>query len=136
MGRAAPRSPVRRFRSGGDPTMARLPGAAPTRPRQSVAQLVAGPTVAAPGSNETLWRSRIDVEVLVPVIASGVKRVVDAIPRSARGLLEKQADVAASVGGRRCSAKPVGDGGQQRVGPVSRARDMDDDRGERHQTRS
>jgi hypothetical protein len=76
------------------------------------------------------------VEALVPVIAGGTTRAVHAIPRGARGLLEKQADVAALVGGRCCSAELVGDGGQQCVGPVSWGCDMDDDRGERHQRRS
>ena len=72
----------------------------------------------------------------MPVIAGGVKRVVDAIPRGARGLLEKKADVAALVSAQRWSAKLVGDVRQQCVGPVARVRNMDDDRGERHQTRS
>jgi hypothetical protein len=100
--------------------------------------VLGGLTVAAPGEDcgETLWRSRVHVEVLVPVIAGGVKRVVDAIPRDACGLLEKKADMAALVSGRRFSAKLVGDGGQQCVGSDSWGCDMDDDRSERHQTRS
>jgi hypothetical protein len=76
------------------------------------------------------------VEVLVPVIAAGVKRVVYAIPRAVCGFLKKKTHVTALVGGRRFSAEMVGDGGEQCVGPVSWARDVDDGRGERHQTRS
>jgi hypothetical protein len=76
------------------------------------------------------------VEVLVPVLAGGINGVVNAIPRGARGLLEKKADVAAVISGRRFSTELTGDGGQQCGGPVSRACDMDNYRGQRHQTRS
>jgi hypothetical protein len=102
------------------------------------ARLLAGLIVAALAEDcgETQWRSWVDVEVLVPVVAGGVERVMDVIPRGARGLLEQKAHVPALVGGRRCLAKLVGDGGQQCVGPVPRACDVDDDRGERHHTRS
>jgi hypothetical protein len=74
--------------------------------------------------------------VLVPVIAGGVKRIVYALPRGALGFLNKDAHVPALVGNRRFSPELPGDGGKQLVGAPSRARHVDDDRGERHQTRS
>jgi hypothetical protein len=76
------------------------------------------------------------VEVLVPVIAGGVKRIVDALPRGALGFLKKDAHVPALVGDLRSSAKLLGEGGKQLVGAPSRARHADDDRGQRHQSRS
>jgi hypothetical protein len=76
------------------------------------------------------------MEVLRPVIAGGVERFVDALPRSVRGLLEKNARVAPLVGGLRVSAEMGGDGGKQFVCALSWARDVDDDRGERHESRS
>ena len=76
------------------------------------------------------------MEVLRPVIAGRVERIVDALPRGVGGLLEKNARVPALVGGLRASAEVGGDGGKQLVGALSRARDADDDRGERHHSRS
>jgi hypothetical protein len=75
------------------------------------------------------------VEVLVPVIAGGVKRIVYVLPRGALGFL-KDAHVPALVGDRRSSPELLGDGGKQLVGAPSRARHVDDDRGERHRSRS
>jgi hypothetical protein len=75
------------------------------------------------------------VEVLVPVIAGGVKRIVYVLPRGALGFL-KDAHVPALVGARRSSPEPLGDGGKQLVGAPSRARHVDDDRGARHRGRS
>jgi hypothetical protein len=76
------------------------------------------------------------VEVLVPVIAGGVKRIVHALPRGALGFLEKDAHVPTLVGDRRSSAELPGDGGKQLVSAPSRARHVDDGRGERHHSRS
>jgi hypothetical protein len=76
------------------------------------------------------------MEVLVPVIAGGAKRIVDALPRGALGFLKKDAHVPALVGQRRSSAEMLGDGGKQLVGAPSRARHLDDDRSERHHSRS
>jgi hypothetical protein len=76
------------------------------------------------------------VEVLAPVIAGGIKRIFYALPRGALGFLEKDAHVPALVGDRRSSAELLGDGGKELVGAPSRARHVDDDRGERHQSRS
>jgi hypothetical protein len=76
------------------------------------------------------------VEVLVPVIAGAVKRLVHALPRGALGFLKKDAHVPALVGLGGSLAELLGDGGKQRVGAPSRARHVDDDRGERHQSRS
>jgi hypothetical protein len=76
------------------------------------------------------------VEVLVPVVAGGVKRIVYALPRGALGFLKKNAHVPSLVGDLRCSAEVRGDGGEQLVGAPSRARHVDDDRGERHLSRS
>jgi hypothetical protein len=76
------------------------------------------------------------VQVLVPVIAGGVKRIVYALPRGALGFLKKDARVPALVGDRRSSSELLGDGGKQLVGPPSRARHMDDDRGQRHKNRA
>jgi hypothetical protein len=76
------------------------------------------------------------VEVLVPVIAGGVKRIVYVLPRGAVGFFKKDAHVPALVGDRRSSAELLGDGGKQLVGAPSRARHVDDDRGERHRSRS
>ena len=76
------------------------------------------------------------MEVLAPVIAGGVKRIVYALPRGARGLLKQDPYVPALVGGRWSSAELLGNGGKELVGAPSRARHADDDRGERHQSRS
>jgi hypothetical protein len=76
------------------------------------------------------------VEVLGPVIAGGVKRIVYPLPRGALGFLNKDAHVPALVGDRRSSAELLGDGDKQLVGAPCRARHVDDDRGERHQSRS
>jgi hypothetical protein len=74
--------------------------------------------------------------VLVPVIAGSVKRIVDAIPRGAPGFLKKNAHVPYLVRDLRLSAETLGDGGEQFVSAPSRARHVDDDRGQRHQNRS
>jgi hypothetical protein len=76
------------------------------------------------------------VQVLVPVIAGGVKRIVYALPRGALGFLKQNAHVPALVGGLRFSAEMIGDRGEQLAGAPSRARNVDDDRGERHRSRS
>jgi hypothetical protein len=76
------------------------------------------------------------VEMLVPVIAGGVKRIVYALPRGALGFLKKDAHVPTLVGDLRSSAELLGDGGQQLVGAPSRARHMDHDGGERHKSRA
>jgi hypothetical protein len=76
------------------------------------------------------------VEVLVPVIAGGVERIVYALPRGALGFLKKHAHVPALVGDRRSSAELLGEGGKQLVGAPSGARHVDNDRGERHHSRS
>jgi hypothetical protein len=76
------------------------------------------------------------VEVPAPVTAGGIKRIVDALPRGALGFLEKNAHVTPLVGDLRFCAEMPGDGGKQLVGAPSRARHVDDDRGERHQNRS
>jgi hypothetical protein len=76
------------------------------------------------------------VEVPAPVIAGGIERIVDALPRGALGFLEKNAHVPPLVGDLRSSAEMLGDGGKQLVGAPSRARNVDHDRGERHQNRS
>jgi hypothetical protein len=70
--------------------------------------------------------------VLVPVIPGGVERIVYALPRGARGLLKQDPYVPALVGGQRSSAELLGNGGKELVGASSRARHVDDDRGERH----
>lgn len=74
--------------------------------------------------------------MLGPVIARCVKRIVDALPRGGLGLLEEDANVPPLVGGLQLSTEVVGDPGEQFVGAPSRARDVEDDRGERHQGRS
>jgi hypothetical protein len=76
------------------------------------------------------------VEVLGPVIAGGVKRIVHALPRGALRFLKQNAHVPALVGDLRSSAELLGDGGEQLVGTPARARHVDDDRGQRHQSRS
>ena len=74
--------------------------------------------------------------MLVPVIAGGVERVVDALPRGALGFLNQNAHVAPLVGDLRSSAEMLGDRGDQLVGAPSRARHVDDDRRQRHQNGS
>jgi hypothetical protein len=76
------------------------------------------------------------VEVPAPVIAGAIKRIVDALPRGALGFLEENADVPPLVGDLRTSAEMLGDGGKQLVGAPSRARHVEHDRGERHESRS
>jgi hypothetical protein len=76
------------------------------------------------------------VEVLVPVSAGGVKRIVYALPRGALGFLNKDAHVSTLVGDRWSSAELLGDGRKQLIGAPSRARHVDDDRGERHHSGS
>jgi hypothetical protein len=78
----------------------------------------------------------VHVEMLVPVIAGGVERIVDALPRGSLGFLKQNAHVPALVGGLRSSAEMAHDGGEQCVGALSWARNVNDDRGERHQSRS
>ena len=74
--------------------------------------------------------------MLVPVIAGGVKRIVYALPRGAPGFLKKDPHVPTLVGDRRPSAELLGYDGKQLVRAPSRARHVDDDRGERHHSRS
>jgi hypothetical protein len=76
------------------------------------------------------------MEVLVPVIARGVERIVHALPRGALRLLEKNADVTPLVGDKRFSPEMLGHRGKQLVRASSRARDVNDDRGQRHECRS
>ena len=78
----------------------------------------------------------VDVEMLVPVIAGGVERIADALPRGALGFLKQNAHVPALVGDLRSSAEMLGDGRKQLVGTPARAHHVDDDRGQRHQSRS
>jgi hypothetical protein len=78
----------------------------------------------------------VHVEVLGPVIAGGVKRIVHALPRGALGFLQQNAHMPALVGDLRSSAELLGDGVKQLLGAPSRARHVDDDRGQRHQSRS
>lgn len=83
-----------------------------------------------------LCRPRVYMEMLAPVIAGGVKRIEDALPRRALGFLKQNAHVPPLVGDLRSSAEMLGDGRKQLVGTPSRARHVDDDRGQRHQSRS
>jgi hypothetical protein len=83
-----------------------------------------------------LPRPRVQADVLLPVIAGSVECIVYAIPRGALGFLEENAHVPALVGGLRSSAEMAHDGGEQCVGALSWARNVNDDRGERHQSRS
>jgi hypothetical protein len=76
------------------------------------------------------------MEVLAPVTAGGVKRIVYALPRGALGFLKQNAHVPPLVGDLRFSAEMLGDGGKQPVGARSRARHADDDGSERHESRS
>jgi hypothetical protein len=73
------------------------------------------------------------MEVLVPVIAGGVQRIVHALPSGALRLLEKYAHVTPLVGHKRFSPEMLGHRGKQLVRAYSRARDVNDDRGQRHQ---
>jgi hypothetical protein len=76
------------------------------------------------------------MEVLAPVTAGGTKRIVDALSRGALGFLKKNAHVPPLVGDLRSATEMLCDGGKQLVGAPSRARHVDHDRGERHQSRS
>jgi hypothetical protein len=76
------------------------------------------------------------MEVLVPVIAGGVKRIVHVLPGGALGLLEENADMAPLVWDDRLSPEMPGHRGKQFVSTSSRVRDMNDDRSQRHQHRS
>jgi hypothetical protein len=78
----------------------------------------------------------VHVEMLVPVIAGGVERIVDALPRGALGFLKQNTHVPPLVGDQRSPAEMLGDGRKQLVGTPPRARHVDDDRGQRHQSRS
>jgi hypothetical protein len=78
----------------------------------------------------------VHVEVLVPVVAGGFERIVDSLPRGALGFLKQNAHVPPLVGDLRSSAKMLGGGRKQLVGTSPRARHVDDDRGQRHQSRS
>jgi hypothetical protein len=51
-----------------------------------------------------LSRPRVHVQVLLPVIADGVKRIVYTLPRGALGLLKQNAHVPALVGA--CVSRP------------------------------
>jgi hypothetical protein len=83
-----------------------------------------------------LLRPGAHVEVPAPVIAGAIKRIMDALPRGALGFLEKDAHVPPLVGDLRSSAEMLGDGGKQLVCAPSRARHVDHDGSERHQSRS
>ena len=76
------------------------------------------------------------MEVPAPVTSGSIKHIVDALPRGALGFLKQNAHVPALVGDRRSSAEMPGDGGKQLVGAPTPARHADDDRGERHHSRS
>jgi hypothetical protein len=54
-------------------------------------------------TRELPWAG-VHVEVVAPVVASGVKGMLHALPGGALGFLEKDAHVAALVGDWRCSA--------------------------------
>jgi hypothetical protein len=76
--------------------------------------------------------ARIEVEVLLPVVAGGVESVMHALPRRRLGFLEEDAHVAALIGRVRRTAELTGQPGKQLVGTPSRAHHVQDDRGERH----
>ena len=76
------------------------------------------------------------MEMLAPVTAGGVEGIVDALPRGALGFLKKNTHVPPLVGNLRSSTEMLGDGGKQLVGARSRARHVDDDGSERHESRS
>jgi hypothetical protein len=77
----------------------------------------------------------VQLQMLVPVIAGGVKRIVDALPRGALGFFKQNAH-APLVGALHSSAEMLGDGRKELVGTPSGALHVDDDRGQRHQSRS
>jgi hypothetical protein len=74
--------------------------------------------------------------MLVPIVAGGVERIVDALPRGALGFLKQDTHVPPVDGDLRSSGEMLGDGRKQLVGTPPRARHVDDDRGQRHQSRS
>jgi hypothetical protein len=78
----------------------------------------------------------VQSEMLVPVMARGVERFVDALPRRVLGFLKQNAHVPPLVGDLRSAAEMLGDGSKQLVGTPSRARHVDDDHGQRHRSRS
>jgi hypothetical protein len=79
---------------------------------------------------------RVQLQVLLPVVAGCLQRIMDALPARVTALLEQEADVAALVGRVPRLAKAAGDGGKQFVGARSWARHLHDDRGKRHRGRS
>ena len=76
------------------------------------------------------------MQVLVPVIACGVERIVYTLPRGVLGFLKENAHVPPLIGGLRFSPEMIGDRGKQLAGAPSWARNVYDDRSERHQSRS
>jgi hypothetical protein len=72
------------------------------------------------------------MEVLVPVIAGGVKRIAHALPGGGLRLLKKNAHMVPLVGDDRLSPEMLGHRGKQFVSTSSRVRDMNDDRGQGH----
>jgi hypothetical protein len=79
---------------------------------------------------------RVQLQVLLPVVAGGLEGVVDALPARVAALLEQQTNVPAVVGDMRLLAEAVGHGSKQLVGARSWARHLHDDRGKRHLGRS
>jgi hypothetical protein len=79
---------------------------------------------------------RVQLQVLLPVLAGCLERVVDALPARVPALLEQETHVPAVVGNVRLLAEVAGDGGKQFVGAPSWTRDLHDDRGKRHRGRS
>jgi hypothetical protein len=76
------------------------------------------------------------MQMLVPIIAGGVERIVHALPRCALRVLEKNAHVAPLVRDEHLSPEVLGHRGKQFVSAPSWARHVNDDRGQRHQRRS
>jgi hypothetical protein len=86
--------------------------------------------------NARLPVQRVQLQVLLPVVAGGLEGVVDALPARIRALLEQEPDVPALVGSVHLLAELAGNGGKQFVGARSWARHVDDDCGKRHRGRS